>query len=128
MTYPGEPWISTTSRRLKTVASYSMPVTVTEFADVLRAALHHHERLVLTELEDGRAVVFRRTTWAGRADRLVLTFAPDGSGTKVEVTSRGIDIPGFDFGRYSGDLRVLFDAVRAEIARRQDEGSEPPSR
>ncbi|RNE56781.1 hypothetical protein [Cryobacterium tepidiphilum] len=128
MTYPGEPWISTTSRRLKTIASYSLPVTVTEFADVLRVALHHHDRLVLTELGEGQAVVFRRTTLAGRADRIVLTFAPEDGGTKVDVTSRGIDVPGFDFGRYTGDLHVLFDAVRAEIACRGDETGEPRPR
>lgn len=119
MTYPGEPWISTTARRFKTVASYSVPVPVTAFPDVLRAALHHHERLILTEVEEGHAEVFRRTTWAGRADRLALTFTADGDGTKVDVSSRGIDFPGFDFGRYTGDLRALFDALKAEIARRE---------
>jgi hypothetical protein len=63
---------------------------------------------------------------AGRADRIVLTFVGEKARTRVDVASRGIHFPGFDFGWYSGDLRVLLlDVVRAEIGRRKGTATDP---
>lgn len=83
----------------------------------LRQAVASVPRLGVSELGPEAGTLFRKTTLAYRAGTIALTFATQGSRTRVvAVTRSSMPLVGTDYGRGDKDITALFEAMRAAVA------------
>ncbi|GAA0419324.1 hypothetical protein GCM10009543_12630 [Leifsonia naganoensis] len=98
-------------------ATVDLDVTVDRMPGVVRQAVASVPRLGVSELGPEAGTLFRKTTLAYRAGTIALTFAPQGSRTRVvAVTRSSMPLVGTDYGRGDKDITALFEAMRAAVA------------
>ncbi|MFK3671075.1 hypothetical protein ACI2IX_12975 [Leifsonia aquatica] len=94
-----------------------LDVAVDQVPGVVRQAVASVPRLGVAELGPDAGTLFRKTTLAYRAGTIALTFAPQGSPTRVvAVTRSSMPLVGTDDGRGDKDITALFEAMRAAVA------------
>lgn len=116
--------VSTFGERMNEVRSWSsarqtldLDVTVDQVPGIVRQAVASVPRLGVSELGPEAGTLFRKTTLAYRAGTIALTFAPQGSRTRViAVTRSSMPLVGTDYGRGDKDITALFEAMRAAVA------------
>lgn len=93
----------------------------------LRQAVASVPRMGVSELGPEAGTLFRKTTLAYRAGTIALTFAPQGSRTRVvAVTRSSTPLVGTDYGRGGKDITALFEAMTAAVAGAKPTPLPPP--